>query len=217
MLTTLCCYITSVQYDGVSLIHAALHVGRKRNPRYSYHYIIHVSKQIWIDKKAKRRICLYASDRNAQQLKTSKRFITVHCSIVIIVVHLLLPHYTTPFTTHVIPHSNHSNFPKVWKTIEDLLFLEPHPPSALPCLPLCSGLNVISSVSVSPSTWAVSRQTRSQLHLVSADSSLPLVSGCLAVSQPWPNTLQSTVKSLGLSSLPRHRQRVRPLCAREES
>lgn len=45
----------------------------------------------------------------------------------------------------------------------------------------CSGLNVICSVSIPLSTWAVSRRTRCRLHLVSADSS-PLLS--LAVGRP---------------------------------
>lgn len=41
------------------------------------------------------------------------------------------------------------------------------PPTSIPC----SGLNVICCVSISLSTWAVSRWTQSWLHLVSADSS----------------------------------------------
>lgn len=50
-------------------------------------------------------------------------------------------------------------------------FSFPLSPALSLALPLCSGLNVICCVSISLSTWAVSRWTRSLLHLVSADSS----------------------------------------------
>lgn len=55
------------------------------------------------------------------------------------------------------------------KAILDPFFLSYLTLSSL--LFLCSGLNVICCVSISLSTWAVSRRTRSWLHLVSADSS----------------------------------------------
>lgn len=94
-------------------------------------------------------------------------------------------------------------------------------PSLVPPLSLCSGLNVICCVSISLSTWAVSREHEAGFTL-SVLIHPRSVSGCLAASQPWPNTLQRPVKSLclgspRLSSPPRHRESLSPLSAQEES
>ena len=97
----------------------------------------------------------------------------------------------------------------------------PHPVSLSLSLSLCSGLNVICCVSISLSTWAVSREHEAGFTL-SVLIHPRSVSGCLAASQPWPNTLQRPVKSLclgspRLSSPPRHRESLSPLSAQEES
>lgn len=64
-----------------------------------------------------------------------------------------------------------SNISWVWKAISCCVLL-PFFFFFISRSSLCSGLNVICCVSISLSTWAVSRRTRSRLHLVSADSSL---------------------------------------------